>query len=260
MDKSEEELAWEQENEVVIDYVQQSDAEEAKEFLYENFYKDEPLFKSFKILNINGWFDRYMLKEVDKFLIHQPIAQNEKKKASLVAKCTKTGKIVGTRFGEIVTRETLKVEPKIYFLGEMPKFVPVPEKLRKQAQIQKIFDTHLIGQEHVFKHPDTKESKAIYFGHNVCVGRAARGKGLGLEMVKRSQRLAEANGCSHTYIIATGKFSQRIFHKLNYKPVYEIKYADIEKDKRGRPFIDDHGVHEIIQTVIFRHALKSHPI
>ena len=73
MDKSEEELAWEQENEVVIDYVQQSDAEEAKEFLYENFYKDEPLFKSFKILNINGWFDRYMLKEVDKFLIHQPI-------------------------------------------------------------------------------------------------------------------------------------------------------------------------------------------
>ena len=91
-------------------------------------------------------------------------AQNEKKKASLVAKCTKTGKIVGTRFGEIVTRETLKVEPKIYFLGkkfcpwmdisylyeknqagftifctgDMPKFVPVPEKLRKQAQIQKV--------------------------------------------------------------------------------------------------------------------------
>ena len=42
---------------------------------------------------------------------------NEKKKASLVAKCCKTGKIVGTRFGEIVTKESLKTEPKIYFLG-----------------------------------------------------------------------------------------------------------------------------------------------
>ena len=50
-----------------------------------------------------------------------------------------------------------------------------------------------------------------------------RGKGLGLEMVKRSHKLAEANGCNHTYIIATGKFSQRIFHKLNYKLIYEVK-------------------------------------
>ena len=50
---------------------------------------------------------------------------------------------------------------------------------------------------------------------------------------------------------------------LNPLPLFkiiflQIKYADIEKDKRGRPFIDDHGVHEIIQTVIFSHALKSH--
>ena len=42
---------------------------------------------------------------------------NEKTKASLVAKCSKTGKIIGTRFGEIVTKESLKTEPKIYFLG-----------------------------------------------------------------------------------------------------------------------------------------------
>ena len=51
------------------------------------------------------------------FLIFLPTAMNEKKKASLVAKCCKTGKIVGTRFGEIVTRESVKTEPKIYFLG-----------------------------------------------------------------------------------------------------------------------------------------------
>ena len=97
-------------------------------------------------------------------------------------------------------------------------------------------------------------------------------------MVKRSHKLAEANGCNHTYIIATGKFSQRIFHKLDYKLIYEVKlclpyslislvpvlfpllqlkYSDIEKDKQGRPLIDDHGVHETIQTVLYSHTLKS---
>ena len=77
MEKTEEELTWEKENDIIIDYVQQSDAEEAKEFLYENCYKDEPLSKSF-IKDFNGWFDRRLLKEIDQFLIYQPIGNIQK--------------------------------------------------------------------------------------------------------------------------------------------------------------------------------------
>ena len=40
-------------------------------------------------------------------------------------------------------------------------------------------------------------------------------------------------------------------------PLLQLKYSDIEKDKQGRPLIDDHGVHETIQTVLYSHTIKS---
>merc|ERR1712073_276131 len=139
----------------------------------------------------------------------------------------------------------------------MPTWVPVPRKLRKWGALQEIFDALPMGQSHVFKHPDTKDSQAIYFGHNVCVGRSARGKGMGKELVKRSHKLAEKSGCSHTHIMATGIFSQKIFQSLDYKLIYEINYADHEKDKRGRPLLHDHGQHVSIQTVLFNHQKQD---
>ena len=88
---------------------------------------------------------------------------------------------------------------------------------------KQIFDALPMGQAHVFNHEETKDSNAIYFGHNVCVARSTRGKGLGKELVKRSHKLAEKAGCSHTYILATGMFSQRIFSSLDYKLIFEVK-------------------------------------
>lgn len=108
---------------------------------------------------------------------------------------------------------------------------------------------------------------------------------MGKELVKRSHKLAEKSGCSHTYILATGMFSQKIFQSLDYKLIYEVRkssnqfvaaldqvifgkscfgltfselslqinYADHEKDKRGRPLLHDHGQHVSIQTVLFKH-------
>ena len=56
----------------------------------------------------------------------------------------------------------------------MPKFIPVPKKLRKQATLQKVWDAYPLGKNHVFGLPETEDSKTIYFGHLVCVGREAR--------------------------------------------------------------------------------------
>merc|ERR1712183_357003 len=126
-----------------------------------------------------------MLAKVDELFVHEPLELHQKNPACMVARCTKTGK--------------------------------VPKKLRKQATLQKVWDAYPLGKNHVFGLPETEDSKTIYFGHLVCVGREARGKGLGMEMIKRSHKLAEKAGCTHTYIIATGKFSQRIFQKLGYQ-------------------------------------------
>ena len=75
MEKTEEDLAWEAEREVKIELVKSSDFEDVKQFLYEHFYPDEPLCKSLECLELNGWGDRAMLKETDKFMIQQPIGK-----------------------------------------------------------------------------------------------------------------------------------------------------------------------------------------
>ena len=40
-----------------------------------------------------------------------------KTSSSLVARCSKTGKIVATRFGEVLTKEAIEPRPNIKFLG-----------------------------------------------------------------------------------------------------------------------------------------------
>ena len=66
------------------------------------------------------------------------------------------------------------MENSKFFAADMPKFIPVPKKLRKQATLQKVWDAYPLGKNHVFSLPETEDSKTIYFGHLVCVGRDAR--------------------------------------------------------------------------------------
>ena len=101
------------------------------------------------------------------------------------------------------------------------------------------------------------ESDCLYLGLNVCTSSEVRGKGLGTELVRRAHQLAVKAGCSHTYIFSTGRFSQRIFQNLGYQIMHEIKYADYEKDKRGRPFLDNHGDHTVLQVVALQHEAAS---
>ena len=75
MEKTEEELACEKELGVKIQLVKVSDTEDVKEFMYENFYPDEPLCKCLDTVELEGCMDRSYLKETDKFMIHQPIGK-----------------------------------------------------------------------------------------------------------------------------------------------------------------------------------------
>ena len=79
----------------------------------------------------------------------------------MVARCSKTGKIVATRFGEVLTKEAIEPRPNIKFLGgdfsnqtsylgkkgreyihflsgNMPNWVPVPKKLRKWGAFREV--------------------------------------------------------------------------------------------------------------------------
>ena len=53
---------------------------------------------------------------------------------------------------------------------------------------------------------------------------------MGCELVKRAGKLAAKSKCSHTYAIATTTGSQKIFERLGYQTILELKYSDYEKD------------------------------
>ena len=90
----------------------------------------------------------------------------------------------------------------------------------------------------------------MYNSMCICFERQTRGKGLRKELISRSHKLAQIAGCSHAYVLSTGKYSQAIFQQLGYRLVQEVKYADYEVDSKGRPFFDDHGEHEVFQVVV----------
>jgi len=67
-------------------------------------------------------------------------------------------------------------------------------------------------------------------------------RGLGTELVKRSEALAKERGCSHTFVLASGKYSAAVFDKLGHKMVKSVAYADFV-DSRGELLLKDTREH-----------------
>ena len=95
-------------------------------------------------------------------------------------------------------------------------------------------------------------SLQIYFGQAVCVGKEARGKGLGEELIQRCNQIAKANECEYTYLLASGKYSQAIFAKIGYKVLKEFMYEELV-DPYGKAIIWDYREHKITQLVYMKY-------
>ena len=77
-----------------------------------------------------------------------------------------------------------------------------------------------------------------------------RGKGLGSKLLQRSMDYAKEKGCSHMYVMATGKASQKIMRNHGF---YLIKEKDYEsyKDKHSNVIIK-HDVHTSAQVLALK--------
>ena len=73
---------------------------------------------------------------------------------------------------------------------------------------------------------------------------------MGCELVKRAGKLATKSKCSYTYAIATTTGSQKIFERLGYQTILELKYSDYEKDLKGRPFLSETFGHACLKVVL----------
>ena len=120
--------------------------------------------------------------------------------------------------------------------------------------IQKLSD---ILKYDVWRMFDILKCDKIYQAKVVCSARFHGIKGLGTEIVQRSEALALDLGCTHSYALVTGEgswfihifrndeqfqilgnYSQKIFTKLNYQTLTSLDYADF-KDENGDLYLKD---------------------
>merc|ERR1719228_2516961 len=85
----------------------------------------------------------------------------------------------------------------------------------------------------------------IYEDKAVCSARTSGVRGLGTELCRRTETLAEELGCTHTYAAVTGKYSRRIFEKLDHTILTEVVYDEF-RDENGDLYLKDTREHKSI--------------
>ena len=259
MDKSVEEQRWEDERNIVIVSPTLQDLEELNEFSKKNYYPDEPMTFGSKILERGSFFARQMEKLMFEEFMVKPIKSNLKVPSCLVARDKTSGKIVAMRIGDIKRRSPevmreIEKEPNFRFLGNLPKFIPIPRELVIAGNLQWVMDQISYSRKEAFDRFENDE--AIYFAVTITVGREARGKGIGKELISRTMRMAEKAGCGHTFVLATSVYSQGIFKNLGYDILCEKSYEEFKVDRKGRPLLVNMRQHKTVQTLAYDHTKK----
>ena len=245
---------WIAENKYKFYFATERDIPELVTFFRDHFFKDEPIMRNLKILEGKGMIDRYLRNELCKYLVTNPILNNETSPASIVVRSTIDNSILGCRLGEIVERNHEKDKSilPVSIARNPPLYIPLPKKFIDVINIVKQFSDLKYGKTNAFD--DLKDAEKIYFATNVCVSSKGRGLGLGSELVRRGYIIAKENGCDYTYTLASSVYSQNIFHKLGSCIVLnQARYKDFKFDRRGRHFLVDPQEHKVIQVLAVRH-------
>ena len=107
----------------------------------------------------------------------------------IIAKSTLSGNIVGARMGKIVSRKDPIRNERFDWMAKLPLCLPIPHALTFSSNLGPLFEKLRFGHEYMFQ--DLENANMIYKCLILSVGREARGKGLGTELMKRSYIIAK---------------------------------------------------------------------
>ena len=200
--------------------------EEAIEFLWENFYPDEPVRRS-----LEGGRG-LLLDRFTKLYIG---------KGWSIAALDQTGKIIGLRVGKIVT-------PDDQFETAMAK-ESVKRVLCMISNITNAYNslqTYFLRRERlgysVLGFMEKNDAKRVYVGNGVCTASNYRGKGLATQLVAKSIEVAKNEGCDYVYVCVSGNYSSKLFDRLGFTVESELRYDEFV-DESGQPLIKDTREH-----------------
>ena len=163
---------------------------EVSDFLWIHFFPDEPICRSLGVTR--NWFTDTYLKDA------------MKDGSSMVA-MDREGNIVGARLGLRRRRSewgTWLVEKLMSMLPTRLWVMILPKELSQEIPIiEKLFP---LLEYDLWNMLDKLDCETIYEDRALCTARTSRVKGLGTELCRRTEILAEELGCTHTYALVTG--------------------------------------------------------
>jgi len=206
-------------------------------FMWEHYIPDEPIQRSLNMTRC--------------WLLEQEFKDAMESGCSIAA--IKDNKIVGVRLSKVVDKShwvdwlyekllifLLSLRLVAYLLPRHLKGFPICIKLLNRLKYD------------VWTQFGLLECDRILLCLALCSARFHGIKGLGTELIKRSDEVGRERGCQYAYTYATGIYSTRIFHKLQYTMGNSVAYDEF-RDDEGQLYLKDTREHT--HSTIFMKAL-----
>ena len=205
------------------------------DFLWVNFFPDEPTSRSLGMMEPN-------------WLIDQTYIIDNIKKGACVAAVNDNGEILAVRLGVVKNRNetfTWAFEKVFHWLLSFSFICSFfPKSMKKTWVLIKLFEKINYDAWVMF---EKLGCDRIYDDKAVCSGRHHGIKGLGTEICLRSEKLAAELGCTYTFAAVTGVYSQRVFTKMEHTTLTSLDYDDF-RDENGELYLKDTREHTKIIT------------
>merc|ERR1711892_556052 len=207
---------------------------EVLDFLNEHFCPAEPITRSMLGLGRSKIMDHFFLDAL--------------KQEASVAAYDKDGALMGIRIAQIEDASewgswltltflySLTFVPTFLMPGWL-KMIPVWVLLAAKTEYD------------VFQKFRSLGANRIYDGRCVCSARFHGVKGLGTELVLRGNELAKSKGCSHTFLLATGNYSTKLFKNMGYTQLKTLVYDEF-RDSNGELYLKDTREHISCSTFL----------
>lgn len=205
-------------------------------FMWDHFFPDEPISRSLQITTPNWFVSEFYLREM------------LKDRSSVVA-LDSHGNVLAVRLARVIRKDDWYVwllETTLWFLVSYFSFLLPKRVATVLGTIFRLFEKL---RYNVFDALKQYECDAMYECQGLCSARFHGIKGLGTALVLKSEKVAMQKGCTHAYVKVTGKYSYKIFDKLDYSLENTVLYDDF-RDSNGELYLKDCREHTHCVTFV----------
>jgi len=214
---------------VTFKVIDQTMDAQVKDFMWQHYYPDEPISRSLNIKR-NAFLDENHLQD----------ALNDR---SSLAAVDRSGRVLAVRLGKVVHIGDWFAkwgEYMFYFAVMLCSCCCMKASTKHKFEV--IFKFSELLEFDIWSFFDKYRCRSIYDDRGLCSSRGHGIKGLGAELLRRSEQLGKQRGCTLACAITTGKYSKIAFERQGWTLLKTLQYRDFT-DSRGQLYLRDTREH-----------------